>query len=53
MSERSEFAALPLTGSGFWESAGQPLRGRLFLGYLLFGEVYGLETWVTHVPGHR
>ncbi|MFT5534680.1 MAG: hypothetical protein ACI802_002929 [Candidatus Paceibacteria bacterium] len=38
MSERSEFAALPLTGSGFWEPEGQPLRGRLFLGYLLFGE---------------
>ncbi|MFT5533823.1 MAG: hypothetical protein ACI802_002058 [Candidatus Paceibacteria bacterium] len=30
--ERSEFAAFPLTGSGFWEPAGQPLRGRLFLG---------------------
>ena len=38
MSERSEFAALPLTGSGFWEPEGQPPRGRLFLGYLLFGE---------------
>jgi hypothetical protein len=32
MSERSEFAALPLTGSGFWEPEGQPPRGRLFLG---------------------
>jgi len=38
MSERSEFAALPLTGSDFWEPEGQPPRGRLFLGYLLFGE---------------
>ena len=38
MSERSEFATLPLTGSGFWEPEGQPPRGRLFLGYLLFGE---------------
>ncbi len=38
MFERSEFAALPLTCSGFWEPEGQPPRGRLFLGYLLFGE---------------
>ena len=32
MSERSEFAAFPLTGSGVWEPEGQPPRGRLFLG---------------------
>jgi hypothetical protein len=32
MSERSEFATLPLTDYRFWEPEGQPPRGRLFLG---------------------
>ncbi len=36
--ERSEFAAFPLTGSGFWEPVGQPLRGRLFLGYFFLAK---------------
>ncbi len=38
MSERSEFAALPLTGSGFWEPEGQQSRGRLFLGYFFLAK---------------
>jgi hypothetical protein len=38
MSERSEFAAFPLTGAGFWGPEGQPPRGRLFLGYFFLAK---------------
>jgi hypothetical protein len=38
LSERSEFAGFPPTGSGFWEPAGQPPRGRLFLGYFFLAK---------------
>jgi hypothetical protein len=51
MSERSEFAALPLTGSGFWGPEGQPPRGRLFLGYLLFGEAKRRDRMPVRLPG--
>ena len=51
MSERREFAALPLTGSGFWEPAGQPPRGRIFLGYLLFGEAKRSDRMPVRLPG--
>ena len=38
LSERSEFAAFPLTGSGFWEPEGQQSRGRLFLGHFFLAK---------------
>jgi hypothetical protein len=47
----SEFAALPLTGSGFREPEGQPPRGRLFLGYLLFGEAKRRDRMPVRLPG--
>ncbi|NDP58179.1 MAG: hypothetical protein GZ090_02330 [Oxalobacteraceae bacterium] len=51
LSERSEFAALPLTGYRFWEPEGQPPCGRLFLGYLLFGEAKRRDRMPVRLPG--
>jgi hypothetical protein len=38
MSERSEFATLPLPDYRFWEPEGQLPRGRLFLGYFFLAK---------------